>query len=226
MRRRLRRRRDSVAALVVMASLSLTMRRRLAVVDNDGDGVTGDNNYDDFDNATDFAVVAMADGVVALIAMASLPLPMRRHLAIVSDDGDSATGATSSASSASAKSARPLSSLSTPSHRRRCRPRRTCGAPFWRRRRLLRSSCGCSDRCGGWCNKKLTLVIRNYEHRWLRVVGVWNSLLAKQRWKDLFDSNSTICKYIFTLSNNNYSKRQDNTNTGLSVGRYEFMVFV
>ena len=92
MRRRLRRRRDSVAALVVMASLSLTMRRRLAVVDNDGDGVTGDNNYDDFDNATDFAVVAMVDGVVALIAMASLPLPMRRRLAIVNDDGNSATG--------------------------------------------------------------------------------------------------------------------------------------
>ena len=68
------------------------MRRRLAVVDDDGDGVTGDNNYDDFDNATDFAVVAMVDGVVALIAMASLPLPMCRRLAIVNDDGDSATG--------------------------------------------------------------------------------------------------------------------------------------
>ena len=68
------------------------MRRRLSVVDDDGDGVTGDNDYDDFDDAADFAVVAMANGVVALIAMASLPLPMRRRLAIVNDDGDSATG--------------------------------------------------------------------------------------------------------------------------------------
>jgi hypothetical protein len=36
------------------------MRRRLAVVDNDGDGVTGDNDDDYFDDATDFAVIAMA----------------------------------------------------------------------------------------------------------------------------------------------------------------------
>jgi hypothetical protein len=57
MRRRLRRRRDSVAALVVMASLSSPMRRRLVVVNDDGDGVTGDNDYDDFDDAMDFAVV-------------------------------------------------------------------------------------------------------------------------------------------------------------------------
>jgi hypothetical protein len=42
-----------------MALLLSPMRMRLAVVDNDGDGVTGNNNYDD-DNATDFAVVAMA----------------------------------------------------------------------------------------------------------------------------------------------------------------------
>jgi hypothetical protein len=42
-------------------------------------------------------------------------------------------------------------------------PRRTRGAPFWRRRRPLRSSCGCSDSCGGWCDEKLTSVIRNYE---------------------------------------------------------------
>ena len=39
-------------------------------------------------------------------------------------------------------------------------PRRTRGAPFWWRRRPLRSNCGCSDRCGGWCDEKLTSVIR------------------------------------------------------------------
>ena len=60
MRRRLRHRRDSVADLVVMASLSSPMRRRLVVVDDDVDGVTGDNDYNDFDDATDFAVVTMA----------------------------------------------------------------------------------------------------------------------------------------------------------------------
>ena len=70
MRRGLRHRLDSVVALVVMTSLMPPMRRRLAVVNDDGNGVTGDN-YDDFDNATDFAVVAMAccprrDGVVAV----------------------------------------------------------------------------------------------------------------------------------------------------------------
>ena len=32
------------------------------------------------------------DGIVALVAMASLPLPMRRHLAVVENDGNSATG--------------------------------------------------------------------------------------------------------------------------------------
>ena len=60
MHRRLHRRRDSVAALVVMASLPSPMCRRLAIVDDDGDGMTGDEDYDDFDDATDFAVVAMA----------------------------------------------------------------------------------------------------------------------------------------------------------------------
>jgi len=93
----------------------------------------------------------------------------------------------------------PQLSLSTPSHRcRRCF-HRTHGAPFWWQQCPLRSSCGCSDRCGGWCDEKLTSVIRNYKSPVvLCVVGVWNSLLAKERWKDLFDSNSTICKYIFT----------------------------
>jgi hypothetical protein len=78
------------------------------------------------------------------------------------------------------KFARPPSLLSTPSHRHRHRPRWTRGMPFWRRRRPLQSSCGCSNRCGGWCDKKLTLVIRNYESPVvvLCVVGVWNSLLA------------------------------------------------
>jgi hypothetical protein len=60
MRRRLHRRRDSVSALVVVALLPSPMRRRLDVVDDDGDGVTGDDDYDDFEDATDFAVVAMA----------------------------------------------------------------------------------------------------------------------------------------------------------------------
>jgi hypothetical protein len=32
------------------------------------------------------------DGIVALVAMASLPLPMCRHLAVVDDDGDGVTG--------------------------------------------------------------------------------------------------------------------------------------
>jgi hypothetical protein len=60
-----------------MASLPSPMRRRLAVVDNDGDGVTGDNDDNYFDDATDFH--RRHDGVVALVTMASY-------------DGDSATG--------------------------------------------------------------------------------------------------------------------------------------
>ena len=60
MRRHLCRRRDGIVTLVVMASLPSPMRRRLAVVNDDGDGVTGDNDDDYFDAATDFAVVAMA----------------------------------------------------------------------------------------------------------------------------------------------------------------------
>jgi hypothetical protein len=43
-----------------MASLPSLMRRRLAVVDDDGDGVMGDNGDNYFDDATDFAVVVMA----------------------------------------------------------------------------------------------------------------------------------------------------------------------
>ena len=72
----------ALIALDVKASLPSPMRRRLAVVDDDGDGVTGNDDYNDFDDATDFAVVAMA----------LLPLPMRRRLAVVDDDGNGATG--------------------------------------------------------------------------------------------------------------------------------------
>ena len=103
-----------------------------------------------------------------------------------------ATSLASSASSASAKSARPPSSSSTPSHRRRRRPNWTCGVPFWRRQRPLRSSCSSSNRCGGWCDEKLTSVICCV------LSGVWNSLLAKTKVENLFDSISTTCKYIFT----------------------------
>ena len=60
MRRRLRSRRDGVVTLVVMASLPSPMHRRLAVVDDDGKGVTGDNDDNYFDDAMDFTVVAMA----------------------------------------------------------------------------------------------------------------------------------------------------------------------
>jgi len=59
MRRRLCRHCDSVVALVVMASLPSPMRRRLAIVDNDGDSVTGNNTYNAFNNTTDFTIVMM-----------------------------------------------------------------------------------------------------------------------------------------------------------------------
>jgi hypothetical protein len=52
MSRHLRRRCDGVVVLVVMASLPLPMRRCLAVVDNDGDGTTGDSIEDNCDSAT------------------------------------------------------------------------------------------------------------------------------------------------------------------------------
>ena len=52
MRRRLRRRCDGVVALVVMALLPLPMRRRLAVVNDDGNGATGDSIEDNCDSAT------------------------------------------------------------------------------------------------------------------------------------------------------------------------------
>jgi hypothetical protein len=73
MRRRLRRCRDGVVTLVVMASLPSPMGRRLAVVDDDGDSMTGDN-----DDGRD-GLCRRCDGVVALVTMASY-------------DGDSATG--------------------------------------------------------------------------------------------------------------------------------------
>ena len=58
MRKRLCHRPNGVVALVVMASLPSPMHRCLAIVDDDGNGVTGDDN-NDFDDATDFAIVAM-----------------------------------------------------------------------------------------------------------------------------------------------------------------------
>jgi len=51
---------DSVVALVMMALLPSQMRSRLAIVDDDCDGVTGDDNYDYFEDATGSAIVTMA----------------------------------------------------------------------------------------------------------------------------------------------------------------------
>jgi hypothetical protein len=51
MRRRLcRRRRDGIVALVAMVLLQLPMRRRLAVVNDDGNGATGDSIDDNCDS--------------------------------------------------------------------------------------------------------------------------------------------------------------------------------
>ena len=79
-------------------------------LDRDGDGAAYDNIDDNCDGATGDKVnndgnsVKLllplmrrhlhhrCDGVAALIAMASLPSPMRRHLAVVHNDGDGATG--------------------------------------------------------------------------------------------------------------------------------------
>jgi hypothetical protein len=44
----------------MMALLLAPIHRRLAVVDDDGDGVMGNDNDDNFDDATDFAIVMMA----------------------------------------------------------------------------------------------------------------------------------------------------------------------
>ena len=52
MRRHLHRRCDGVVALVAMASLPLPKRRRLAVVNNDGDGAMGNIINDNCDSAT------------------------------------------------------------------------------------------------------------------------------------------------------------------------------
>ncbi len=52
MRRRLCRRRDGAVSLVAMASLPSPMLRRLSVVNDDGDGTTGDHD-DDKDNVND-----------------------------------------------------------------------------------------------------------------------------------------------------------------------------
>ena len=50
MPRRLRCCHDDVVALVAMVSLPLLMRRRLAVVDGDGDGATGNNDDNDVED--------------------------------------------------------------------------------------------------------------------------------------------------------------------------------
>ena len=50
--RRPRRCQDGVVALVAMVSLPLPMRRRLAVVDNDGDNATGDSINNNCDGAS------------------------------------------------------------------------------------------------------------------------------------------------------------------------------
>ena len=51
MRRRLHRCRNGVVVLIAMALLPLPMHRRLAVVDDDGDGTTGDRIDDNCDSA-------------------------------------------------------------------------------------------------------------------------------------------------------------------------------
>jgi len=52
MRRCLHRRRDGVVALVAMVSLPLPKRRRLAVVNDDGNGATGDSIDNNCDSVT------------------------------------------------------------------------------------------------------------------------------------------------------------------------------
>ena len=56
--RRLCNRHNGIVALAVMASLPLPMRRRLAIVDNDGNGATGDS----IDNNCDSAMNVNNDG--------------------------------------------------------------------------------------------------------------------------------------------------------------------
>jgi hypothetical protein len=56
--RRLCRRHDGIVALVMMVLLPLPMRRRLAIVDNDGNGATGDS----IDNNCDSAMNVNNDG--------------------------------------------------------------------------------------------------------------------------------------------------------------------
>ncbi len=56
-----RRQCAGIFTIVMMALLPSPMPRRLAVVDDDGDGMMGNDDDDNFDDATDFfAVVAMA----------------------------------------------------------------------------------------------------------------------------------------------------------------------
>ena len=93
---------DGIVAIAVMALFPSPMRRHLAVVNDDGDGATGDKVDDDVNEDVDSAILLLPsmcrrlchrhNGVDAVFAMALLPSPMRRHLVIVIDDGDGATG--------------------------------------------------------------------------------------------------------------------------------------
>ena len=85
--RHLRRHHNGVVALVVMASLPSSVRRHLAVVDNDGNGMTGNEVKDDGDG-TKLSSPLMhrrlhrhPNGIAALVAMVLLLLPMCRRLA-------------------------------------------------------------------------------------------------------------------------------------------------
>ena len=53
-------------------------------------------------------------------------------------------------------------------------------------------------RCRGWCIEKLTLVIRNYITGGIVCCWSLERMSPRQRWKDLFDSNSIRCKHNFT----------------------------
>ena len=98
MHRRLRRRRDGIAALVAMALLPSLMCRLLAVVNDDSDSTMSDE-VDDNGVGVKLLLLLMhrhlchrCDGIAALITMASLPSPMRRRLVVINDDGNGAMG--------------------------------------------------------------------------------------------------------------------------------------
>ena len=66
MRRRLHRRHNGIVALVAMALLPLPMRRRLAVVNDDGEGATGDSIDDNCDSARMSTMLATARRMTTL----------------------------------------------------------------------------------------------------------------------------------------------------------------